>query len=121
LCRKKTAKLVQTQLTGGAVGAAAGSSTGSSAGIAFAPVVKVWPKFSSQEIEQLQQLMLTFLIACALPLSLFDNPDAQAMILGLAPYMATHLPSRKAFSTTQLDKLYETERKRVHKWLTEQV
>jgi hypothetical protein len=119
LCRNKS-NLLQTQLTGGGVGCSSKAGSGASSS-ADAPLVKIWPKFSRQEIEQLQQLMLTFLIGCALPLSLFQNPDAQAMILGLAPYMANHMPSAKQFSTTQLDKLFETEGERVKKWLAEQV
>lgn len=125
LCSKQPSNLLQTRLTGGTVSTGSSgqgwSSSGQGVGASSGVAVKVWPKFNSAEIEQLQQLMLTFLIACALPLSLFQNPDAQAMILGLAPYMATHLPSANQFSTTQLDKLFETERKRVAQWLSEQV
>jgi hypothetical protein len=57
-------------------------------------VFKVYPKFSTAEIDELNKCIATFLYGCNLPLSLVEHADFKQMVFKLAPHMEGKLIGR---------------------------
>lgn len=119
LLRRAPNRHIQTTLTGEASWGASGSS---SAVPPSAPVVKRWPSFAKQEINDLAKEVAHFIITTGQPLSLADCPGFRNLLLRFAPYLTdADLPTRKQVSTTLLDILYNETEALVMAWLIKQV